>query len=232
MTTPTLEKNIMRPKRFGQDKREKSEYEERVLEVARISRVVKGGRRIRFRALVVIGDQKGKVGMGVAKANEVADAVKKAVAQAKKHLIEVPIISGTIPHEIIVKSGGARIMLKPASSGTSVVAGGSVRVVCELAGITDILSKIQGSPNKINNVTATLKALSSFSPKAVEMRRKYEKTDKKIDLIKQEESEKEKTEEKVKPEIIKEDKVVKEKAETPAKSKKIAKKKPAVTEKE
>lgn len=165
-----LEKNIMRPRSAGRDRRqrEEKEFEERVIEVSRISRVVKGGRRIRFRALIVIGDRKGRVGMGVAKANEVADAVRKASVKAKKKLIKVPVINGTIPHEVISKFGAAIVMLRPASQGTSIVAGGSIRAVVELAGISDILTKSMGSQNKINNITATIKALGSFSPRVVE----------------------------------------------------------------
>jgi len=155
------EKNIMKPRM--RDPREQKEFDERVIEISRISRVVKGGRRIRFRALVCIGNRNGKVGMGVSKANEVSLAVKKAVSKAKKNMINVPIINGTIPHEIIMKYAGAKVMIKPASSGTSIVAGGSIRIVAELAGITDLLAKSLGSSSKINNVTATLKALSSFN---------------------------------------------------------------------
>lgn len=161
------EKNIMRS-RQSFEKREPKEFDEKVIEIARVSRVVKGGRRIRFRALVVLGDHKGRIGMGVAKANEVAEAVKKAVAKAKKNIVNVPIINGTIPHEIIVKHGGAKVMLKPATLGTSIVAGGSVRSVAELAGISDLLAKSMGSSNKINNVTATIKALSSFNQSVVD----------------------------------------------------------------
>lgn len=157
-----MKKNIMRPKGFKNKKREKKEYDERVVEISRVSRVVKGGRRIRFRALVVIGNKNGKVGMGVSKANEVASAVKKAVSQAKKNIIEVPIVSGTIPHEVIASYSASRIVLRPASLGTSIVAGSCVRTVLELAGIKDILSKILRSRNKINNVTATINALNSF----------------------------------------------------------------------
>ena len=166
-----IEKNIMRQKGRGRE-REVKEYDERVIEVARVSRVAKGGRRIRFRALVVLGNHLGKLGMGIAKANEVADAVKKATALAKKNFVQVPIINGTIPHEIFVKHGGAKVLLKPASSGTSIVAGGSIRQVAELAGITDLLSKSLGSSNKINIVTATIKALTSFNPDIVEKVRK------------------------------------------------------------
>lgn len=178
VTTPTVErtdrtvKNIMRPRSFG-SRREPSEFEERVIEVRRVARTVKGGRRIRFRVLVVIGNKKGKVGMGIAKANDVAEAVKKAVAQAKKNMVVVPIIDGTIPYDVISKHGGAVVMLKPAASGTSIVAGGAVRAIAELAGITDLLSKMMGSSSKVNNITATLKAFTSFNPEYTERVQKY-----------------------------------------------------------
>lgn len=155
-------KNFMR-KRSQSAPREASEFEERVIEVSRVSRTVKGGRRIRFRALVVIGNHKGKIGMGLGKSTDVSEAVKKAVAQAKKKLITVPIIDGTIPYEVTVKHGSAVVMLRPAATGTSIVAGGSVRAIADLAGITDLLSKMLGSANKINNILATIKALSSFN---------------------------------------------------------------------
>lgn len=158
----------MRPKSAGRDKREEKEFDERILQISRVSRVAKGGRRIRFRALIVIGDKKGRVGMGIGKSAEVQGAVAKATSQAKKNLINVPIINGTIPHEVLSKSGAAIVMLKPASEGTSMVAGGAVRSVVELAGITDILAKIMGSRSMVNNVRATLKALSSFNPIIVE----------------------------------------------------------------
>lgn len=185
----SAQKNIMKP-RGAYEKREPKEYEERVIEVARVSRVAKGGRRIRFRALVVIGNHNGKIGMGVAKANEVAEAVKKAVSHAKKHIVIVPIINGSIPYEVTMKHGGANVMLKPATSGTSIVAGGSVRSVAEMAGITDLLAKSLGSSNKINNVTATIKALSSFNPDIVAKVRKFEKKES-ISLVTSETTEQE-----------------------------------------
>lgn len=167
-----MEKNIMKP-RGAYGKREEKEYDERVIEIARVSRVVKGGRRIRFRATVILGNRNGKIAMGIAKANEVADAVRKASASAKKHFITIPIINGTIPHEVFVKHGGAKVMLRPAASGTSIVAGGSIRQVAELSGITDLLTKSLGSSNKINVVTATIKALSSFNKDITEKIRKF-----------------------------------------------------------
>jgi len=224
-----MEKNIMKPRTMRTSEREVKEFDERVVEVQRVSRVVKGGRRIRFRALVVIGDHKGRVGAGVAKANEVAEAVKKATSQAKKCLINVPVIEGTIPHEVNSKYGASRIMLKPAAPGTTIVAGGSVRVVAELAGITDLLAKIQGGNNKINNVNATLKAFSSFNKSVVEKVRVLAKRNEQkgeIESLKPVEKAEPKEEVKApkaeKPVVEKEIKAVKvktEKKETPAKKK-------------
>jgi small subunit ribosomal protein S5 len=168
-----LEKNIMRPKRHSFKKREEKEFDERVLEIARVSRVVKGGRRIRFRATVAVGDHKGRVGVGCGKANEVSVAVQKAATQAKKRVINVPIIDGTIPYEIIATYGAAKVLLKPASSGSSIVAGGAVRNIVELAGITDILAKILGSKSLINNSVAVLNGLNSFNPEIIEKIKKF-----------------------------------------------------------
>jgi small subunit ribosomal protein S5 len=137
-------------------------FEEKVIQVDRVSRTVKGGKRMRFRALVVVGNKSGRVGIGIGKAQEVLSAVKKAVNKAKKNLIDVPIVNDTIPHEIRVDFGSAKLFFKPASSGTSVIAGSSVRTVIELAGIKNILSKILGTSNKINNAKATIIALSSL----------------------------------------------------------------------
>ena len=144
-----------------------SEFEERVVAVDRVSRVQKGGRRIRFRALVVSGDKKGRVGMGVAKAADVATAVQKAKHQAERHMITVPITGDTIPHESIIRFSGVRLMLKPASPGTSIIAGGAVRAVVELSGVKNILTKSLGSANKINMCKATLLGLSNFKAKPV-----------------------------------------------------------------
>ncbi len=149
---------------FDRSKMEKPEFEERVVSVDRVSYTVAGGRRLRFRALVVVGNRQGKVGMGVSKAGEVATAIQKAVAAAKKRLITVAITNETIPHGIQVSYGGATVLLKPAPAGTSVIAGGSVRAVIELAGIKNIRSKALGSNNKINNVAATLEALRRVRP--------------------------------------------------------------------
>ncbi len=141
------------------------EYEQKLVDLARVTRVVAGGRRFRFRATVVIGNKKGTVGMGVAKGTDVSTAVEKAVKRAQKKLINISLRGGTIPHETEVKYKGARVLLKPAREGTGIIAGGSVRAVVELAGIRDILSKMLGSQNKISNVRATLRALQNLETK-------------------------------------------------------------------
>jgi len=138
------------------------QLEERVVSINRVTKVVKGGRRMRFAALVVVGDRNGHVGLGTGKANEVPDAIKKAIDDAKKNLIAVPIIGTTIPHDLIAIYGSGRIVLKPARQGTGVIAGGPVRAVLELAGVKDILSKSLGSRTAINMVRATVKGLSEL----------------------------------------------------------------------
>lgn len=140
-------------------KKEK-EFTEKVIKVNRITRVVKGGRRMRFRATVIIGNYKGQVGLGVAKANEVSDAVAKAVTKAKNNLQTIPIINDTIPHEISGGFGSATVLLKPAAAGTGVIAGGAVREIIEISGVKNIISKNIGSRNKVNSSKATLNALA------------------------------------------------------------------------
>ena len=136
------------------------EFFERVVQVNRVSKKTKGGDKRSLSVLVVVGDKKGRVGVGLGKAAEIQSAVKKATAYAKKHLIDVPLKGRTIPHQIFVKMGAAKVLLKPAPLGTGVIAGGAVRVVVEAAGIHDVVSKILGTKNRASNVYATLEALS------------------------------------------------------------------------
>ena len=138
------------------------QYEELVIEVKSVVKVNKGGRQRRFSACVVVGDRKGQVGLGIGKANEVPDAIKKAIQAANKNIVKIPLVDGrTIQHEITGVSGASKVFLKPATAGTGVIAGGAVRAVLELAGVKDILSKSLGSRTKLNMATATINALKS-----------------------------------------------------------------------
>lgn len=145
--------------------REEKEFEEELLQVDRVTRVVKGGRRLRFRSTVVIGDKNGRVGFGVDKAVEVPQAVQKAVRDAKKNLIKVPIIDGTIPHEVTIKYKSAKIVIMPAKSGTGIIAGGAMRKIANLAGIEDLLGKSYGTRNRIVTGKAMMLALATLKPK-------------------------------------------------------------------
>jgi small subunit ribosomal protein S5 len=140
----------------------KLNLEEKVVQINRVSKVVQGGRRFSFSAVVVVGDGNGTVGAGIGKAGEVPEAIRKGVEDAKKHLIKVPLVGSTIPHEVHRHFGASKVMLKPASAGTGVIAGGSVRSVVEAAGIRDLLSKVQDSTNPINVVRATIECLAAL----------------------------------------------------------------------
>ena len=150
-------------KRPQQPRREKDEFESKLLALDRVVRVTAGGKQLRFRAVVIVGDQKSRVGVGVAKGLDVAQAVEKATKVAKKNLIVVPIVNGTIPHEVRAKYGAAEVLLRPQRQGRGLVAGGTVRVICTLAGIPNVSSKILGGTrNKLNNSRATILALQKL----------------------------------------------------------------------
>lgn len=144
---------------------EPKEFDEVVINIDRVARVVKGGRRFRFKALVVVGDGKKRVGVGVSKGADVQAAVTKATAVAKKSLMEIPIFNTTIPHDVYAKVGGAKVLLKPAAPGTGIIAGGTVRAILNVTGIHNVLSKSLGSTNKVNTAYATLEALTQLKPK-------------------------------------------------------------------
>jgi len=148
---------------FRNRKEERDELDERVIDISRVAKVVKGGRRFAFRVMVVVGDNKGQVGLGVGKARGVPDAIRKAAERARKDMKTIPLAGTTIPHQLLVKHGGAKVLLKPASPGTGVIAGGGVRAVVQAAGVRDILTKSLGSANVLNVAYATLKGLRQMT---------------------------------------------------------------------
>ena len=153
------ERGDMRSREVSEDR---EELDERVVDIKRVAKVIKGGRRFAFRVVVVVGDNNGKVGVGVGKARGVPDAIRKAMDRAKRTMVEVPVVDTTIPHEIICQHGGAKVLLRPASLGTGVIAGGAVRAVLEAAGYRNILTKSLGSANQLNVIWATFKGLQSL----------------------------------------------------------------------
>lgn len=174
----------MRKNRKTNFKREEQEFEQKIVDLARVTRVMAGGKRLRFRATVVVGDKKKRIGVGVGKGVDVSLAISKAVVVAKKEMIQTPIFNNTIPCEIKEKYGAAIIFLKPAKQGTGIIAGGAVRTVLELSGLQNVVGKIYGSKNKINNVRATINALKRIEKMVVKKQALFDKKKKKQEDIK------------------------------------------------
>lgn len=173
-----MSKQSRKPKR-----REKPEYDQKLLNLARVTRVVKGGRRFRFRATLVIGNRKGKVGVGVAKGSDVSDAIQKSFNDAKRNLVSVALAGSTIPHDVRKKLGSAVVLLKPGIPGQGIIAGGAVRAVVDLAGIKDIVSKSLGASNPLNVARATVAALSEFRTRKVKEDAKEESKNVSLDSV-------------------------------------------------
>ena len=161
---PAKKQRSRKKKVETQEVKPESEWKEQVVQISRVTKVVKGGKKLSFRAVVIVGNKKGQVGVGCAKAAEVIIAIQKAVADGRKNLINVPIFKTTIPHPIVGRSGAGKVMLRPASQGTGIIAGGAVRPVLELAGVENILTKSQGSKSPLNAAYATINALKSLRP--------------------------------------------------------------------
>ena len=192
------------PKRNrGRFKREKPEFDQKLLDVARVARVMKGGKRFSFRATMVIGDKKGRVGVGVGKGKDVKIASDKAVVDAKKNMIKVDVSKNSVPYQVSQKLGSAKIILKPASKGSGITAGGPVRAVLSLAGIHDVTSKILGAGNKLNNARAAIEALKQFSRKKIKEIKREEIERKKLEEKKLKEEKKALKEKEIKKEIKK-----------------------------
>ncbi|AHB36756.1 30S ribosomal protein S5 [Spiroplasma apis] len=171
-----------RDNRFARNK-EDNPFEERVVTINRVTKVTKGGRRFRFAAVVVIGDKKGRVGLGTGKANEVPDAIKKAIKEARKSLVRVPLAGTTVPHDVIGHFGAGRVLIKPAKKGTGVIAGGPARAVIELAGISDVYTKSLGSNTPINMIRATLEGLKEMqTAEQIARLRGMSQVEKKVEL--------------------------------------------------
>jgi len=166
-----------KPRNKQNNGRPDREFEQRVVDLARVTRVMAGGKRMRFRACVAIGDKKGQCGMGLAKGADVSIAINKAANRARKNLIKVAIIKNTVPHKMYLKQKAAKILIKPAPEGTGVKAGGPVRVVLELAGVPNVVAKIMGTNNKINNVRCLLTMLSTFKVKGKAVKETATKVD-------------------------------------------------------
>lgn len=215
-----------RPPRGRNETPEEKQFDERVVHIDRVARVVKGGRRFRFRALVVVGDRKGKVGIGSAKGADVTAAVSKATEVAKKHFVDVILYKGTLPHEAEAKVSGARILVMPAAPGTGLIAGGVVRTVLEVAGVSNALSKSLGSSNKTNIAYATVAALTSMEPSKNWVTSKHKTQESKA------KTQQPKTEAKPATNEVKSTPVIKpSQAKTTTATKKPAAKKPAAKEK-
>ena len=163
----------------GHSEEKKDEFDQQVIDIARVTRVMAGGKRMRFRACVALGNKNGKIAIGLAKGADVSNAIQKAVNKARKNIVNVPIVNGTIPHEVYHKKGAAKILFKPARRGRGVIAGGVVRIILELAGIKNITSKILGTNNKVNNVKCAIEALGGL--KKIESKEKVDSKNKKED---------------------------------------------------